>query len=58
MKMKHKEIILEALKGYRQSYIDNIHPMDENDETNAIKVNTIDKAIESLEDTKTKESEK
>lgn len=46
---QYKEIILESLKEYRRSYIDNIHPMDEYDEAHEKKVNNIDEAIKYLE---------
>ena len=46
---KHKDIIIEALKEYRNSYIENIHPMDEYAEEHKVKVSKIDEAITYLE---------
>jgi hypothetical protein len=46
---KHKKIILEGLKEYRSSYIENIHPVDEYDKKIVRKVKEIDQAIKDLE---------
>ena len=46
---EHKGIMLEALKEYRNSYIENIHPIDEYNEEHKVKVSKIDEAIKFLE---------
>jgi len=45
---EHKENILESLKDYRTWYIDQIHLMDDQSESDEVKVSKIDKAIKYL----------